>query len=117
MSRKLICGVGMVLVIAHSARAQQQPRAGAARRDEHAKAQMLIGCWKVEPGRFSVIGTTGVDPGQTIMPSLVQFDTVPGKSWTGEPLGHLVHALAGNRATRYRNGYYLLSGADSVRVE
>lgn len=55
-------------------------------------------------------------PGQTILPPVVRFDTVPGKSWSGEPSGHLVRALAADGETRYRDGYYLLSGADSLRV-
>jgi hypothetical protein len=81
-----------------------------------AKAQALIGCWKVEPGPFSVMGRIGVDPGQTTLPSFVQFDTVPGQSWSGDPLGRLVRALAGDSGSRYRDGYYLFSGADSLQV-
>jgi hypothetical protein len=90
----------------------------AAQQGRHAKAQMIVGCWKVEPGKFSVVGRIGVDPGQTkLLAPLVQFDTVPGKSWSGEPLGRLVRGLAGGSGTRYRDGYYLLSGADSLRVD
>src|SRR5215471_15199381 len=90
----------------------------AAQQGEHAKAQRIVGCWRVEPGKFSVVGRIGVDPGQTkLLPPVVQFDTVPGKSWSGEPWGRLVRGLAGDNRTRYRDGYYLLSGADSLRVD
>jgi len=93
------------------------PSLCAAQQDGRAKAKMLLGCWKVEPGRFAVIGTTGVDPGGTVLPSLVQFDTLPGKRWSGEPVGRLVRALAPDNRTRYRDGYYLFSGADSLQVD
>ena len=83
----------------------------------HVQAQTVIGCWRVEPGKFSVVGKNGADPGQTILPPVVQFDTVPGRSWSGEPLGRLVRGLGADNGTRYRDGYYLLSGSDSLRVD
>jgi hypothetical protein len=91
--------------------------AAGAQHDERAKVQTVVGCWTVEPGPLSVVGRSGVDPGQTTLPSLIQFDTVPGKSWTGEPLGRRVRALTGDNGTRYRDGYYLFSDVDSLRVE
>ncbi|MGH7622666.1 MAG: hypothetical protein ACREMU_10040 [Gemmatimonadaceae bacterium] len=78
---------------------------------------MPLGCWRLEPGHFAVIGNSGVDPGQTTLPDLIQFDTVPGKSWAGDPWGRRVRALHDTIATRYREGYYLPAGADSVRVD
>jgi hypothetical protein len=65
-----------------------------AQRDRPANAQLIVGCWNLEPGQFAIIGKTGVDRGQTVLPSLVQFDTVPGKSKSGEPLGRLVRTSA-----------------------
>src|SRR5262249_42407019 len=93
-------------------------RAGVAgaQRADRSNVQRLIGCWNIEHGAFSVTGKTGVDPGQTILPSLLHFDSVPGKSWTGEPLGRLVQAVTGDKRTQYRRGYYLFSGEDSVHV-
>jgi hypothetical protein len=91
--------------------------ASAAQQDERTKVQMVVGCWTVEPGRFSVIGKTPVDSGGTKLPALVRFDTVPGARWSGEPLGRLVHALPDDSGTRYRNGYYLFSATDSLDVE
>jgi hypothetical protein len=91
--------------------------AARAQQDEHAKVRAVVGCWTTEPGRFSVVGKTGVDSGQTTLPSRIRFDTMPGKGWRGEPLGRLVRASAEGSTTRYRDGYYLFSGADSLRVE
>ena len=88
-----------------------------ASRDGDAQAQTIVGCWKVDPGKFSVTGRTGADAGQTILPSVVQFDTVPGKSLYGEPFGRLVRGLGADNGTQYRDGYYVLSGPDSLRVD
>jgi hypothetical protein len=89
----------------------------AAQQDERAKARGLIGCWTIEAGRFSIVERIGVDSGQTTLPSRIRFDTMPGKAWSGEPLGRLVRAFAEGSTTRYRDGYYLFAGADSLRVE
>jgi hypothetical protein len=88
-----------------------------AQQDRPANAQLIVGCWKLEPGQFAVIGKTGVDRGQTVLPSLVQFDTMPGKSKSGEPIGRRVRTSAADSGSRYQEGYYLFSGADSVRVD
>ena len=67
----------------------------ASQQDERAKATALIGCWKVEHGPFSVVGRTGVDPGQTLLlPSLIQFDTAPGKSVMHGRAGYATEATA-----------------------
>jgi hypothetical protein len=88
-----------------------------ASQDGQAQAQTVVGCWKVEPGKFSVVGKNGADRGQTILPLVVQFDTLPGKSLSGEPFGRLVRGLGADNGTRYRDGYYALSGTDSLRVD
>jgi hypothetical protein len=89
----------------------------AATRGEAQSRQTVVGCWKVESDRFSVIGKIPVDSGGTRLPSLVWFDTVPGQSLRGEPLGRLVRAWPDGSGTPYRNGYYLVLSADSLRVE
>ena len=63
-----------------------------------------------------MIGNIGVDPGQTILPRVIQLDTIPGKAWSGEPLGRLVRALPDSSGTQYRDGYYLFAGTDSLQV-
>ena len=88
-----------------------------AQQHRRVKARRPVGCWNVEPGPFSVVGTTRVDSGQTVLPSVVQFDTVPGKTWFGEPIGRLVRAVVVDNGTRYRDGYYVVSRVDSLKVE
>ena len=79
---------------------------------------MILGCWAVETGRFSVTSVpkaTHVDPGQTATPSLIEFDSLPGRSWNGGPVGRRVHGF-GNPASQYRDGYYHPSGSDGLRI-
>src|SRR5262249_24109906 len=85
-----------------------------AQQDERAKIHLMIGCWTLEPGPFSVVGKTGVDPGQTASPSRIRLDTLPGTSWSGEPLGRLVRVVDRGNNTRYRDGYYLFSGTNGL---
>jgi len=63
-----------------------------------------------------VVKRTRVDPGQTVLPSLIQLDTSPGRQFTGETIGHRVHAFADKSGTIYRDGYYVLSGTDHLDV-
>lgn len=86
-----------------------------AQRPASSTAQRGIGCWKLEPGRFKVVGRTHVDPGQTTLPALIQLDTVPGKNWTGEPIGCLVRTLSPEKG--YQDGYYVLAGADRLQID
>lgn len=88
-----------------------------AQQDRRVTLRSVIGCWSVTPGHFSIVEKDGADPGQTLLPSVLEFDTVPGKSWMGAPLGRRVRAVVANNGTRYRDGYYLLAGADSLRVD
>jgi len=88
-----------------------------AQQSEYTRAKRLAGCWSVEPGPFSTVGRVGTDAGQTVLPAVIQLDTVPGTSWNGDLIGRRIRSFADGRATRYRNGYYLFAGTDSLRVE
>ena len=99
--------VGLALLFSAEAGAQQS---------ERSKVQMVLGCWKVEPGQF-VAGKTHVDPGQTNLPTLVRFDSVPGINWTGDTLGRRIRALAADTVTQYHDGYYRFPNPDSVDVD
>ena len=80
--------------------------------------RFIVGCWKVEHERFSVSGKISVDPGQTTLPTRLQFDTVPGRSLYGTSLGHRVRAVGTDSAsTEYREGYYRLTGRSKVQVD
>jgi len=80
--------------------------------------RFILGCWNLEHERFSVTGDTTVDPGQTTLPTRLQFDTVPGKSWDGRPLGQRVRPVGADSAsTNYREGYYLLTGGTKIQVD
>jgi hypothetical protein len=79
---------------------------------------MVLGCWAVETGRFSVTAVpkaTHVDPGQTATPSMIELDSVRGRSWNADPVGRRVRAF-GNPASQYRDGYYHPSGNDGLRI-
>src|SRR5262249_24093582 len=47
----------------------------------------------------------------------IRLDTLPGTSWSGEPLGRLVRVVDRGNNTRYRDGYYLFSGTNGLSVD
>ena len=89
----------------------------AAQQNDQVNARRVAGCWRMEAGPFSTVGARASDPGQTMLPSVIRLEMVPGKSWTGEPLGRRVYALADPSGSRYREGYYRFGGRDSLHVE
>jgi len=75
------------------------------------------GCWQLEPGPFSVIQRLPADPGQTVLPVVVSFDTVPGRSWDNRPFGRRIRTVTDSTTTRYHEGYYRIVAPDSVLVD
>lgn len=76
-----------------------------AQSDPLPRARQVQGCWRLSATTF-VAGPSGkVDAGQTILPPLIALDTVPGKSWSNEPLGFRVRSFPGKSGSRYTDGY------------
>ena len=92
-------------------------RTAGAQKSPLRSALQLVGCWQLEPGAFSVIAHLPADSGQTVLPTLVRFDTLPGRSWDNRPIGRRVRTLTDTTVTQYREGYYRLVAPDSVLVD
>jgi hypothetical protein len=75
------------------------------------------GCWQLKPGPFSIIRRFPAEPGQTVLPLVISFDTTPGRSWDNRPIGRRVRTLSDTIATQYHEGYYRIVAPDSVLVD
>ena len=83
---------------------------------EAARARALYGCWKTDVGAFKAITKVGIDSGLTNVPPMVRLDTLPGRSFTNQLHGRLLTAMPGASGSRYREGYYELSGTNVVAM-
>lgn len=82
---------------------------------------MVLGCWSVTASPFSGKGPTGagVDPGQTTLPSIVKFDSLPGPlgaELRAKSRGHLIQGVTGYTMPMYRSGYYQFQQHDSLEI-
>lgn len=83
--------------------------------------RMVLGCWNVTASPFTGKGPTGagVDPGQTTLPSIVKFDSLPGllgAELRPKSRGHLIQGVTGYTIPMYRSGYYQFQQHDSLEI-
>jgi len=92
-----------------------------AQQADRSAMHMVLGCWNVTAGPFTGRGPTGagVDPGQTTLPSIGKFDSLPGPSdplLNAKPMGHLIQGITGYTIPMYRSGYYHLQQRDRLEI-
>ncbi len=77
----------------------------------------LVGCWKLAPSRFAVVDKPPADSAQTVLPTVIRMDTLPGTSWNGDPIGRRVREVANGSRPYYDIGYYRFFAPDRVQID
>ncbi len=52
-----------------------------------------------------------------MLPTVIRMDTLPGTSWSGDPIGRRVRAVADGRRPRYDIGYDRFVAPDRVQID
>jgi hypothetical protein len=80
-----------------------------------AQVRAVAGCWAINVGALSPPRDL-IQQDWARRPAMIQVDTVPGRGWSGGPVGWRVRTPDGVEPSRLGNGYLLVRGPDSLEI-